>query len=43
MLGLIDLIEQIRRFGGDEVSFAQLVALTLLNIPAGLYRSCRWS
>jgi len=38
ILGLLDLVEQIRRFGGQDVGFRQVIALTLLNIPEGLYR-----
>ena len=38
MLALLDLIEQIRRFSGDGLGFGQLVTLTLLNMPPGLYR-----
>jgi lipopolysaccharide export system permease protein len=38
MLALIDLIEQIRRFGGEGLSFTQVFVLTLLNLPAGLYQ-----
>lgn len=33
---LIDLIEQLRRFEGVDVSFGQLFSLTLLNAPAAL-------
>ncbi len=38
MLTLLDLIDQIRGFGGEGLSFAQLATLTLLNVPAALYR-----
>jgi lipopolysaccharide export system permease protein len=38
ILSLIDLVEQIRRFGGAEAGFGTLIALTLLNTPEGLYR-----
>lgn len=38
ILALIDLIEQIRRFGGDETGFGTLIALTILNVPESLYR-----
>ncbi len=37
LMGLIDLVEQIRRFSPLGVSFAEVAGLTLLNIPAGLY------
>lgn len=33
---LIDLIEQLRRFEGVDVSFGQLVRLTLLNAPSAV-------
>lgn len=33
---LIDLVEQLRRFGGDS-TFAELLQLSLLNLPAGLH------
>ncbi|SFE13750.1 LPS export ABC transporter permease LptG [Roseivivax sediminis] len=35
-LGLLDLVEQLRRFDG-EVTFGRVVLLTLLNMPASLY------
>ncbi len=35
-LALLDLVDQLRRFGSD-VSFGQVVYLTLLNLPSGLY------
>ena len=35
---LLDLVEQIRRFGNTEASFGQIVALTLLNVPETIYR-----
>jgi lipopolysaccharide export system permease protein len=38
LIGLLDLIEQLRRFGAVDVSFSQIIALTLLNVPSGLYR-----
>ena len=34
---LIDLVEQLRRFGA-QASFAEIVQLSLLNLPQGLYR-----
>ncbi|MGH1451648.1 MAG: LPS export ABC transporter permease LptG [Paracoccaceae bacterium] len=37
LMGLIDLVEQIRRFSPLGVDFTDVVGLTLLNIPAGLY------
>jgi len=36
LMFLIDLIEQLRRFGGDA-SIGSLLQLSLLNLPAGLY------
>ncbi len=36
LLALIDLVEQMRRFGG-KVSFGEVLTLTLLNTPSGLY------
>lgn len=33
---LIDLIEQVRRFDGVDLSFGQLLQLTLLNTPAAI-------
>lgn len=38
MLGLLDLIDEIRRFSGEGLRFTQILVLTLLNLPAGLYR-----
>ncbi len=38
ILFLIDIAEQIRRFGSDEVGFGDLLALSLLNVPETLYR-----
>lgn len=39
VLMLIGLIEQIRRFGGDdEAGFGTLVLLAVLSVPASLYR-----
>ncbi|ETW14455.1 YjgP/YjgQ family permease [Roseivivax marinus] len=35
-LGLLDLVEQLRRFDG-EVAFGNVVTLTLLNAPSSLY------
>ena len=37
ILCLLDLIEQIRKFGGTDASFSQLITLTLLNVPETLY------
>ncbi|MBR9836806.1 MAG: LPS export ABC transporter permease LptG [Salipiger thiooxidans] len=35
-VGLVDLVEQIRKFGGD-ISFAQKVQITALRLPEGMY------
>jgi len=35
---LLDMVEQIRKFDSDTVGFLELVRLTLLNVPQGLYR-----
>ncbi len=35
---LIDMVEQIRRFDSDTVGLVEIVQLTLLNVPQGLYR-----
>ncbi len=34
---LIDMVEQVRKFDSDTVGFLQIVKLTLLNVPQGLY------
>ena len=34
---LIDMVEQVRQFEAGSVGFVQIVQLTLLNMPAGLY------
>ena len=38
ILVLIDLIEQIRRFGSSEAGFGTIFTLALLNVPESLYR-----
>lgn len=38
MLLLLDLIEQVRRFDADEATFGQVLELSLLNLPQGVYR-----
>ncbi len=35
---LLDMVEQIRKFDSDTVGFLEIVKLTLLNVPQGLYR-----
>lgn len=35
---LLDMVEQIRKFDSDAVGFLEIVKLTLLNVPQGLYR-----
>lgn len=37
MLGLIDMLEQIRSFDLDGIGMWQILRLTLLNMPKGLY------
>jgi lipopolysaccharide export system permease protein len=38
MLALIDMLEQIRSFDMADIGFLEIVRLTLLNMPSGLYR-----
>lgn len=38
LLSLFDLLEQIRRFDGDGVSFQGILTLTALNVPKSVYR-----
>ncbi|MFC2966545.1 LPS export ABC transporter permease LptG [Acidimangrovimonas pyrenivorans] len=38
ILMLLDMVEQIRRFGDARISFAQLAGLAALNMPDSLYR-----
>ena len=38
MLVLLDMVDQVRRTGDRDVGFGGILALTLLNIPAALYR-----
>lgn len=38
LYGLLDMIEIIRRFGKADVNFIQILMLTALRIPAGLYQ-----
>ncbi len=38
ILLLLDLVEQVRRFDGDDAPFATLLRLTLLSVPETLYR-----
>ena len=35
---LLDMVEQIRKFDSDSVGFLEIVKLTLLNVPRGIYR-----
>lgn len=37
-LTLIDLVEQMRRFNSDDVSFTDIVFLTMLNAPGAIYQ-----
>jgi len=36
--GFLNLIEQLRRFRDTDASFADIISLTLLSLPEGLYR-----
>ena len=38
ILALVDMVEQVRRFGSADVGFGQIVVLTLLNVPQSIYR-----
>ena len=38
LLGLLDMVEQIRRFANTPVTFAQTAGLAALNVPSSLYR-----
>lgn len=38
ILALVDLVEQIRRFGSTDTGFGTLVGLAILNVPESLYR-----
>lgn len=38
LMFLIDLLEQIRRFSGVEITLSQAVGLSLLNTPSSVYR-----
>ncbi len=38
ILMLLDMVEQIRRFAGSDVNFAQAAELAALNVPESLYR-----
>lgn len=38
LLAFLDLIDQVGKFTGTGASFGEVVALTLLNVPEGLYR-----
>ncbi len=37
MLFLVDIVDQVRRFSGDQAGFGNLIQLSLLNIPQALY------
>ena len=34
----VDLVDQLRRFSGDDASFLDVLILTLLNVPQGIYQ-----
>jgi len=38
MILFIDLVDQLRRFGGRDVGFLDLVGLSFLNVPQTIYR-----
>ena len=38
MLWSLDLIDQVRRFGGVDASLREIVGLTFLNVPQAIYR-----
>ena len=38
ILFMLDMIEQIRKFGSTDASFGTLLSLTALNVPETLYR-----
>jgi lipopolysaccharide export system permease protein len=38
ILVFLDLVEQLRRFSKTEATFTDIVGLTLLNVPEGIYR-----
>ena len=38
IFSLTDMVEQIRKFDSDSIRFVELLRLTLLNVPQGLYR-----
>lgn len=38
ILAFIGLVDQLRRFAGEDATFAQIAVLALLNIPQGIYR-----
>ncbi len=35
---LLDMVEQLRKFDADQIGFLNILHLTALNVPAGLYR-----
>ena len=38
MLWSLDLIDQVRRFGGVDTTLRQIIGLTFLNVPQAIYR-----
>ena len=38
ILVFLDLVEQLRRFANTDATFTDIVGLTLLNVPEGIYR-----
>ncbi len=37
LMQMFDMVEQLRKFGDEEVSFGAILQLSLLNVPSGLY------
>jgi lipopolysaccharide export system permease protein len=38
ILVFLDLVEQLRKFSNTDATFTDVVSLTLLNVPEGIYR-----
>lgn len=38
ILAFLDLVEQLRKFSNTDATFTDVVSLTLLNVPEGIYR-----
>jgi len=37
IMTFLDLVEQLRKFANTEATFADIVGLTMLNVPQGIY------